>query len=168
VERDPIVARDPGAVSGTPDLGMLGRIVSRRVRSGVYSMAQMKLDGMFRQFVSRLTAEAQADSVAALPDGLEGKFPKLRQRLRDESGKTRPLVPVFVNARRCGSWRAPVPGSDRTTRSISCTRFRGLENHERPRCSSARPNPESLRDQDDFIDVGSARHSLRPPADTPT
>jgi sulfur-carrier protein len=60
-------------------------------------MAQVKLDQMLRQFVPRLTVEANADSVGGLLDVLEGEFPRLRQRLRDESGTMRPFVRVFVN-----------------------------------------------------------------------
>jgi sulfur-carrier protein len=60
-------------------------------------MAQVKLDQMLRQFVPRLTVEARADSVSGLLDELEGEFPRLRQRLRDESGAMRPFVRVFVN-----------------------------------------------------------------------
>lgn len=60
-------------------------------------MAQVKLDGMLREFVPRLSVEARADSIAGLLDELEGEFPKLRRRLRDESGAMRPFVRVFVN-----------------------------------------------------------------------
>jgi sulfur-carrier protein len=60
-------------------------------------MAQVKLDQMLRQFVPRLTVEAHAESVSGLLDELEGEFPRLRQRLRDESGAMRPFVRVFVN-----------------------------------------------------------------------
>lgn len=60
-------------------------------------MAQVKLDGMLREFVPRLSVEARADSVAGLIDELEAEFPKLRRRLRDESGAMRPFVRVFVN-----------------------------------------------------------------------
>lgn len=60
-------------------------------------MPQVKLDGMLREFVPRLTVDVKADSVSALLDELEGEFPRLRQRLRDESGTMRPFVRVFVN-----------------------------------------------------------------------
>jgi sulfur-carrier protein len=60
-------------------------------------MAQVKLDGMLREFVPRLSVEAKAESVSGLLDELEGEFPKLRRRLRDESGAMRPFVRVFVN-----------------------------------------------------------------------
>jgi sulfur-carrier protein len=60
-------------------------------------MAQVKLDGMLRQFVPRLSVEAPAQSVEGLLDELEKQFPRLRQRLRDESGAMRPFVRVFVN-----------------------------------------------------------------------
>jgi sulfur-carrier protein len=60
-------------------------------------MAQVKLDGMLRQFVPRLSVDAPAQSVEGLLDELEKQFPRLRQRLRDESGAMRPFVRVFVN-----------------------------------------------------------------------
>jgi sulfur-carrier protein len=60
-------------------------------------MAQVKLDGMLREFVPRLSVEAKAESVSGLLDELEGEFPRLRRRLRDESGTMRPFVRVFVN-----------------------------------------------------------------------
>jgi molybdopterin synthase sulfur carrier subunit len=60
-------------------------------------MAQVKLDGMLRPFVPRLSVEAKADSVSGLLDELEAEFPKLQRRLRDESGKMRQFVRVFVN-----------------------------------------------------------------------
>lgn len=60
-------------------------------------MAQVKLDGMLRDFVPRLSVEARAESIGGLLDELEGEFPKLRRRLRDESGAMRPFVRVFVN-----------------------------------------------------------------------
>jgi sulfur-carrier protein len=60
-------------------------------------MAQVKLDAMLREFVPRLTVDARADSVGGLLDELEGEFPRLRRRLRDESGVMRPFVRVFVN-----------------------------------------------------------------------
>lgn len=60
-------------------------------------MPQVKLDAMLREFVPRLSIEARADSVSGLLDELEREFPKLRRRLRDESGTMRPFVRVFVN-----------------------------------------------------------------------
>ncbi|MCI4351859.1 MAG: MoaD/ThiS family protein [Thermoplasmata archaeon] len=52
---------------------------------------------MLREFVPRLSVESAAGSVAGLLDDLEGQFPKLRRRLRDETGTMRPFVRVFVN-----------------------------------------------------------------------
>lgn len=60
-------------------------------------MPVVKLDGMLREFVPRLTVEAHAESIGGLLDELEGEFPKLRRRLRDETGTMRPFVRVFVN-----------------------------------------------------------------------
>ena len=60
-------------------------------------MPQVKLDSMLREFVPQLSVDAKADSVAGLLDELEGEYPRLRRRLRDESGTMRPFVRVFVN-----------------------------------------------------------------------
>jgi sulfur-carrier protein len=60
-------------------------------------MPQVKLDGMLRDFVPRLSVDAHADSVGGLLEELEGEFPRLRHRLRDEAGAMRPFVRVFVN-----------------------------------------------------------------------
>jgi sulfur-carrier protein len=60
-------------------------------------MPQVKLDGMLRDFVPRLSVDARAESVGGLFEELEGEFPRLRNRLRDESGAMRPFVRVFVN-----------------------------------------------------------------------
>lgn len=60
-------------------------------------MPQVKLDSMLREFVPRLSLNARAESVGGLLDELEGEFPRLRRRLRDESGAMRPFVRVFVN-----------------------------------------------------------------------
>jgi len=60
-------------------------------------MAQVRLDGMLREFVPRLSLDTSAGSVARLLDELEGDYPRLRRRLRDETGAMRPFVRVFVN-----------------------------------------------------------------------
>lgn len=60
-------------------------------------MPQVKLDGMLRDFVTRLSVDAHATSVSGLLDELEGEFPRLRHRLRDEAGTMRQFVRVFVN-----------------------------------------------------------------------
>ncbi|MFZ0830044.1 MAG: MoaD/ThiS family protein [Thermoplasmata archaeon] len=60
-------------------------------------MAQVKLDSMLREFVPRLSVDTQANSVGGLLDELEEEFPRLRRRLRDESGAVRKFVRVFVN-----------------------------------------------------------------------
>ena len=66
-------------------------------REGGLRLAQVRLDGMLREFVPRLSVETSARSVAGLLDELEGEFPRLRRRLRDETGAMRPFVRVFVN-----------------------------------------------------------------------
>jgi molybdopterin synthase sulfur carrier subunit len=58
---------------------------------------QVRLDGMLREFVPRLSLDSPAASIGGLLDDLEGNFPRLRRRLRDESGAMRPFVRIFVN-----------------------------------------------------------------------
>ena len=60
-------------------------------------MPQVKLDSMLREFVPRLSVDAHSESIGALLDELEGEYPRLRRRLRDEAGAMRPFVRVFVN-----------------------------------------------------------------------
>jgi len=62
-------------------------------------MAQVHLDSMLAQFVPKRTVESSARSVASLLDDLESRFPRLRNRLRDESATVRPFVKIFVNGK---------------------------------------------------------------------
>jgi molybdopterin converting factor small subunit len=41
--------------------------------------------------------EAQGDSLAALLDGLDARFPGMRHRVIDEQGRIRPHIRFFVN-----------------------------------------------------------------------
>jgi sulfur-carrier protein len=60
-------------------------------------MASVHLDAMLREFVPRQRVALEAADVGALLDGLETQFPRLRFKLRDESGAVRRFVRVFVN-----------------------------------------------------------------------
>jgi molybdopterin converting factor small subunit len=60
-------------------------------------MASVRLDGMLKEFVPRLKLSSDAVSVRMLLDDLERQYPRLRSKLRDESGRIRPYVRVFVN-----------------------------------------------------------------------
>ncbi len=60
-------------------------------------MPKVRLDGMLSEFVRRRTVESEATSVDGLIDELEGDFPRLRHRLRDETRTLRPFVRVYVN-----------------------------------------------------------------------
>ncbi len=66
-------------------------------------MATVRLDSMLRDFVSRRTVTKDATSVEELLGQLETEFPKLRHRLRDETGVVRRFVKVFVNGEEIGA-----------------------------------------------------------------
>ena len=61
------------------------------------TMASVRLDAMLREFAPRLQLSVNATSVAGMLDELETQFPRLRYRLRDETGRLRPFVRVFLN-----------------------------------------------------------------------
>ncbi len=60
-------------------------------------MAEVHLDAMLREFASRSRYSSQAASVTELLDELERQWPRLRFKLRDESGQLRKFVRVFVD-----------------------------------------------------------------------
>lgn len=60
-------------------------------------MAEVRLDAMLAQFVPRRTVRSPARSVEALLEDLETRYPRLRNRLRDETEVVRPFVRIFVN-----------------------------------------------------------------------
>jgi molybdopterin synthase sulfur carrier subunit len=60
-------------------------------------VTQVRLDEMLREFVPRLTLPAVGKDLGALLDDLEAKYPRLRFRLRDETGEVRRFVRIFVN-----------------------------------------------------------------------
>jgi ferredoxin-nitrite reductase len=57
---------------------------------------------MLREFAPKLKLSSEASNVGGLLDDLESRFPRLRFRLRDETGHVRPFVRVFVNGEEIG------------------------------------------------------------------
>jgi sulfur-carrier protein len=60
-------------------------------------MASVRLDGMLKEFVPRLRLSTDAVSVRMLLEDLERQYPRMRSKLRDETGQLRRYVRVFVN-----------------------------------------------------------------------
>lgn len=79
-------------------------------------MATVRLDGMLREFGPGPRWESSATSVERLLEELESAYPRLRRKLRDETGEVRRYVRIFVNGEdvRNGSGvGTPLAGSDR-------------------------------------------------------
>ena len=68
-------------------------------------MPSIRLDSMLREFVPRLTLASDMSSVAGVLSDLEVQFPRLRLRIRDETGTLRKFVRVFVNGEDVGAFR---------------------------------------------------------------
>jgi len=60
-------------------------------------MMDVHLDSWLREFGPRGREKIDADSVEHLLDALEAKYPRLRFRIRDETGKIRRYVRIFVD-----------------------------------------------------------------------
>jgi sulfur-carrier protein len=60
-------------------------------------MIDVRLDNWLRQFGARGSETVDAASVEQMLDVLEERYPRLRFRLRDETGKLRRYVRVFVD-----------------------------------------------------------------------
>lgn len=60
-------------------------------------MLEVKLDSWLRGFGPRGREELEAGSVAEMLDVLEARYPRLRFKLRDETGRLRRYVRVFVD-----------------------------------------------------------------------
>ena len=60
-------------------------------------MAVVRLDAMLKEFTSRSRFETTAPTVGALLDELEREVPRLKFKLRDETGALRRYVRVFVD-----------------------------------------------------------------------
>jgi molybdopterin converting factor small subunit len=78
-------------------------------------MATVRLDGMLREFSTKLDLTIEAGTIGGLLDGLEAAYPRLRWRLRDETGTIRRFVKVFVNGEelpRTSGPETPLAGAD--------------------------------------------------------
>lgn len=62
-------------------------------------MAEVHLDAMLREFAARTEFRSDAPTVGGLLDDLERECPRLRFKLRDETGVLRRYVRVFVDGR---------------------------------------------------------------------
>jgi sulfur-carrier protein len=60
-------------------------------------MVEVHLDSWLREFGPRGKETVDAESLAQLLDVLEGRYPRLRFKVRDESGVLRKYVRVFVD-----------------------------------------------------------------------
>jgi molybdopterin synthase sulfur carrier subunit len=60
-------------------------------------MVSVRLDAMLKEFVPRRALTTKAPTVRAMLEELEENYPKVRWRLRDETGAIRRYVKVFVN-----------------------------------------------------------------------
>jgi len=61
------------------------------------SVLDVHLDSWLREFGPRGSERIEADSVEHLLDVLEERYPRLRFKIRDESGQLRRYVRVFVD-----------------------------------------------------------------------
>jgi len=60
-------------------------------------MATVRLDGMLKEFGAGPRFDSAATNVAGLLDELEAAYPRLRAKIRDETGQVRRFVRIFVN-----------------------------------------------------------------------
>ena len=60
-------------------------------------MLAVHLDSWLREFGPRQNEKVKADSVDQLLDVLEQRYPRLRFKIRDETGRLRRYVRVFVD-----------------------------------------------------------------------
>ncbi len=70
-----------------------------RVPSAVAPAIEVRLDGWLRQFGPKSRESVDADSVDQLIDTLEERYPRLRFKLRDETGHLRRYVRVFLDGK---------------------------------------------------------------------
>jgi sulfur-carrier protein len=60
-------------------------------------MVEVHLDSWLREFGPPLSLKVGADSVNQVLDKLETQYPRLRYKIRDETGQLRRYVRVFVD-----------------------------------------------------------------------
>ncbi len=58
---------------------------------------EVHFDNWLREYGPRGRESVEADSVARLLDALEARYPRLRFKIRDETGNLRRYVRVFVD-----------------------------------------------------------------------
>jgi sulfur-carrier protein len=78
-------------------------------------MVTVQLDAMMREFLPNRNLDVDAGSVEEVFVTLETRFPRLRFRLRDESGRVRRFIHVFVNGEDIGEkggLATPLQGTD--------------------------------------------------------
>ena len=75
-------------------------------------MLRVELDGWLREYGPRRNEQVEAQSVQELLEVLEGRYPRLRFKIRDETGRLRPFVRVFVDG-------LDVSGSDGVQASLA-------------------------------------------------
>lgn len=74
-----------------------GSIVARPVRARAQPRLAVHLDSWLREFGPRGDEKVDADSIEQLLDVLESRYPRLRFKIRDETGALRRYVRVFVD-----------------------------------------------------------------------
>jgi sulfur-carrier protein len=98
-------ARVRGVARVTPRLYELPRPRARPGQSLFYpprrfqSVLEVRFDSMLREFGPSSNETVQAKSLEELLDMLERRHPRLRFKLRDESGRLRRYVRVFVDGK---------------------------------------------------------------------
>ncbi len=70
---------------------------SEHVHRSTVPELDVRLDNWLRRYGSPAADRVDAGTVAELLDVLEGRYPGLRLKIRDESGSLRPYVRVFVD-----------------------------------------------------------------------
>jgi molybdopterin synthase sulfur carrier subunit len=55
------------------------------------------LDPWLKEFGAALRVDLPAANVGSLVDGLEERYPRLKGRLRDETGELRRFIRLFIN-----------------------------------------------------------------------
>lgn len=60
-------------------------------------MVAVRLDAMLKEFIPKRSLTTTAPTVRAAIEDLESRYPKVRWRLRDETGAMRRYIRVFVN-----------------------------------------------------------------------
>ncbi len=78
-------------------------------------MLAVHLDTWLREFGPRQNEKVKADSVDQLLDVLEQRYPRLRFKIRDETGRLRRYVRVFVDGEDVSGTtgvRTPLSGSE--------------------------------------------------------